>query len=96
MKINELYFHRHREKSQYEFICIDTGIGIDKNLYLISSNLSRGLKIPGSANFQGTGLGMIITENIVRMMNGTIDIESTLGKGSKFARIDSFLVLYRR
>lgn len=27
---------------------------------------------------------MAITENIVRMMNGTITVESELGKGSKF------------
>ena len=27
---------------------------------------------------------MTITENVVRMMNGTIQVESELGKGSKF------------
>ena len=33
---------------------------------------------------QGTGLGMTITDNIVRMMNGTIEIKSKLGEGSLF------------
>ena len=30
---------------------------------------------------QGTGLGMAITENIVHMMNGTIDVKSEPRKG---------------
>jgi len=33
---------------------------------------------------QGTGLGMAITHNIVKMMDGDIQVESTFGKGSKF------------
>ena len=38
----------------------------------------------GIHNIQGTGLGMAITQNIVRMMNGTIEVKSTPGKGSQF------------
>lgn len=41
---------------------------------------------------QGTGLGMAITHNIVRMMDGNIQVESTLGKGSKFT-VTIFLLL---
>ena len=33
---------------------------------------------------EGTGLGMTIAVNIARMMNGDIQVESTLGKGSRF------------
>ena len=32
----------------------------------------------------GTGLGMAITKNIIDLMNGDIQVESTLGKGSVF------------
>lgn len=37
-----------------------------------------------TSHIQGTGLGMAITRNIVRMMDGDITVESTLGKGSCF------------
>ena len=37
-----------------------------------------------TAGIQGTGLGMTITRNIVRMMGGDISVESVYGEGSKF------------
>ena len=37
-----------------------------------------------TTKIQGTGLGMSITKNIIDMMNGHIDVQSELGKGSKF------------
>lgn len=36
------------------------------------------------SKIQGTGLGLAITENIVRMMNGSIEAASQIGKGSQF------------
>ena len=39
---------------------------------------------PRISKLQGTGLGMTITENIVRMMNGTVEVQSKLGAESKF------------
>lgn len=68
----------------YEFVFEDTGIGmkqefIDKIFepFARADNASE-------QNIEGTGLGMPIARNIVRMMNGDIQIESKLGVGSKF------------
>ncbi len=66
----------------YEFVCQDTGIGMDQDfLKTIFDPFSRS---QNSANIEGTGLGMSITRNIVRMMEGEIKVESELGHGSTF------------
>lgn len=71
-------------KSQYEFICTDTGIGISED-YMphLFEPFSRS-EDPAINKLQGTGLGMAITENVVRMMNGTINVQSKVGVGSTF------------
>lgn len=68
----------------YEFIFEDTGIGMKEEFVeTIFEPFSRE-NSAGSRNIEGTGLGMSIANNIVRMMNGNIQVESTLGVGSKF------------
>lgn len=67
----------------FEFIFEDNGIGMSKEfLPTIFEPFSRA-KDPRTAGVQGTGLGMPITKNIVRMMNGDIKVESELNKGTK-------------
>ena len=72
------------QRGQYEFIFTDNGIGMSED-YLphIFEPFSRA-EDSRISKIQGTGLGMTITENIVRMMNGTIEVSSTLGRGSRF------------
>ena len=68
----------------YEFSVKDNGIGMSKEyLEHIFETFSREHSATVSG-IQGTGLGMAITKNIVDMMNGDIQVESELGKGSLF------------
>lgn len=83
LRINELY-SPIPGKGQYEFICADNGIGISSEFMpKIFEPFSRA-EDPRISKTQGTGLGMAITENIVHMMNGTINVQSRLGEGSEF------------
>ena len=79
-----------KTRGQYEFIVSDNGIGMSEE-YIphIFEPFSRA-EDSRISKIQGTGLGMAITENIVRMMNGTIDVRSRLGEGSEFTVSVSF------
>ena len=68
----------------YEFIFEDNGIGMRKEFVdRIFEPFSRA-DDDRVAQIQGTGLGMSISRNIVRMMGGDIKVESILGVGSRF------------
>ena len=68
----------------YSFIIKDNGIGMSQGfLEHIFEPFERESTVTQSG-VQGTGLGMAITKNIVEMMNGTISVESEMGKGSTF------------
>ncbi|MDE6516611.1 MAG: response regulator, partial [Acetatifactor sp.] len=68
----------------YIFIIKDNGIGMSPEFVEhIFEPFERESTVTQSG-IQGTGLGMAITKNIVEMMNGTISVESQVGKGSTF------------
>ncbi|MCM1243348.1 MAG: response regulator, partial [Roseburia sp.] len=68
----------------YTFIIKDNGIGMSPGFVEhIFEPFERESTVTQSG-IQGTGLGMAITKNIVEMMNGTISVESEMGKGSTF------------
>ena len=71
-------------KGNYEFIFADNGIGMrDDYLQHIFEPFARA-NDESISKIQGTGLGLAITQNIVQMMNGTIEVQSKSGRGSTF------------
>ncbi|MEM9004153.1 MAG: ATP-binding protein [Cyanobacteria bacterium P01_F01_bin.86] len=66
------------------FQVIDTGIGIAKEHY---TELFTAFEQMGDRQRQaeGTGLGLTISQRIVQLMGGTIEVRSVLGQGSKFS-----------
>ncbi len=62
----------------------DTGIGIrEEDLDSLFERFERLDEIK-NRHIEGTGLGLHITQQLVYMMNGTIDVKSEYGKGSVF------------
>ena len=60
----------------------DNGVGMTKEFQRhIFEPFERA---PETENLQGTGLGMTITRNLLHLMNGTIEINSTQGMGTSF------------
>ena len=65
----------------------DTGIGMSKEyLPKLFDSFSRE-RSTTSGNVPGAGLGMAIVKSLVDLMGGTIEVESELGKGTKFTVI---------
>lgn len=68
----------------YEFVFEDNGIGMSREfLARLFEPFERAEDVRISKT-QGTGLGMPIARNIIRMMGGDIQVESQLEKGSRF------------
>ncbi len=68
----------------YEFVFEDNGIGITPEyMDYIFEPFSRA-EDTRINKIEGTGLGLSIAKNIVSMMNGSIQVESEVNKGSKF------------
>jgi len=65
-----------------EFIIKDTGIGIEKTDKLFEPFVQEDGSI--TRKYGGTGLGLVITKNLITMMNGNIKLMSEKGKGTTF------------
>ena len=62
----------------------DTGIGMSKEFLPQLFSLFSRERNTTAAKVMGSGLGMAIVKSLVDLMGGTIEVESQLGKGSKF------------
>jgi len=63
----------------------DTGIGISPEQQSKLFRSFQQAETHTARKFGGTGLGLVISKNIVEMMGGAIEISSEIGKGATFA-----------
>lgn len=70
--------------NQWQIVVQDTGVGIPP--HALNYIFDEFRQVDGSTKraYGGTGLGLAITRNLIRMMDGTITVESEIGKGSTF------------
>lgn len=70
--------------AHFRFTCRDTGIGIRPEFIGKVFDAFTREKDSRVDKAEGTGLGMAISKKIVDMLNGTISVDSTPGKGTTF------------
>jgi PAS domain S-box-containing protein len=79
-----LQAHVTPDGSSFQVCIADTGIGIRRDdqvelfepFHIVDSGLAR--------SHEGTGLGLAISRRLLDLMGGTIDVESEIGRGSRF------------
>lgn len=71
-------------RGEYEFCIRDTGIGMSEDFLAHIFEAFSQEHTGSRANYQGTGLGMTITKQLVTLMGGTVTVESAPGQGSTF------------
>ena len=62
----------------------DTGIGIKKQDIGKLFKSFQQVDSKRNRNIEGTGLGLAISQQLLKLMNGTITVESEYEKGSTF------------
>lgn len=67
-----------------EFSVSDTGIGIRKEDIDKIFRLDKSISTRGTANEEGTGLGLLLCKEMIQQHKGKIWIESEFGKGTTF------------
>ncbi len=68
-----------------EFSCRDTGRGMSKEFQKhIFEPFQQEDSNAARTTYQGTGLGLVITKQLVQLMGGSIDFVSELGRGTTF------------
>ncbi len=82
LRVKETAFEGKKVTYRFEFE--DTGIGISeefqKRIFDEFSQEEKG----GRSTYQGTGLGMAISQKYIALMGGSISVRSKLGEGSCF------------
>lgn len=62
----------------------DTGLGMSETFLAVIFGRFQQADPSNTRRHQGSGLGLAITRDLVQLLGGTIDVDSTLGAGSRF------------
>jgi len=75
----------HEQKVTLLFEIRDTGIGIPKEKQSQLFKAFSQIDSSDTRRYEGTGLGLVISERLVNLMKGTIKVKSTVNEGSTFS-----------
>lgn len=80
----EIEFAAYHDEQSVVLSVSDNGLGMSAQKADKLFSFQMQTSTPGTSGEQGTGLGLILVKEFVAKHNGTIRVESTPGKGSRF------------
>ena len=93
LDVKEMIYQNHHK---IQFIVEDTGIGMSQSfLKHLFEPYARETHFSVKSTM-GTGLGMPIVKSLVEQMSGEINVESKLGKGTKFTVVIPFEIVQKQ
>jgi two-component system sensor histidine kinase/response regulator len=84
VKLSVSYVRQKEQQSVLLFEVRDTGIGIAEDKQSKLFQAFSQIDSSDTRKYGGTGLGLIISERLVNLMQGSIHVKSKLGEGSVF------------
>jgi signal transduction histidine kinase len=72
------------EEDRILFYVEDTGIGLSEDKKKVIFDLFRKVEDNKLKLYRGTGLGLSLSQNLVKLMGGEIKVETEVNKGSRF------------
>ncbi len=84
MDLKEEFIAGVSDKIRIIYTVEDDGVGMSKEFQKYMYDSFSRANPENHGDVQGTGLGLTISKTMVDLMNGTIECESDLGKGSRF------------
>jgi len=85
IRINTRFLGEENDMCKIQIAVADTGIGISAEQQARLFQAFHQAESNTARKFGGTGLGLVISQSIVELMGGQIQIESELGKGATFS-----------
>ena len=87
LNLETRYNNNERKSVEMTVNVKDTGTGIEEDQYEVIFEPFRQHRGQDTTKYGGSGLGLNITRNLVKLMGGQISVESTRGEGSIFTVI---------
>ena len=84
VSIELLYYEKATQKNHILIGISDTGIGINEDKIASLFTPYKQAENETFRLFGGTGLGLSIVKELIELQNGTIEVESLMGKGTTF------------